>query len=118
MEHFHRMGFPTSKNEEWKYTNINPIVSKDFSFSVPVSKISKEEILERFPFVKGSVFVVIENGKVNFDASELKELQNGIEINNLKDVKNNALVQKHVSTRCRNDEGRHGSARAGSIARR
>jgi len=50
--HFNRMGFPTSKNEEWKYTPITPILSKEFSFSVPQSRITKEEIVERFPFVK------------------------------------------------------------------
>ncbi|HLG36264.1 MAG TPA: Fe-S cluster assembly protein SufD [Bacteroidia bacterium] len=97
MAHFSRLGFPTPKNEEWKYTNISPIVNHDFSLVMPDSKISKEEILWRFPFVRDSVFVVTENGKINSEASNLKNLPAGIEIKNLRDVKNLPLVQKHFN---------------------
>jgi hypothetical protein len=38
MKHFSRLGFPTTKNEEWKYTNISPIVNHDFAFVIPDSK--------------------------------------------------------------------------------
>ncbi len=97
IEHFFRLGFPTSKNEEWKYTNIAPIVSKDFSFSIPETKISKEEILQKFPFVKDSVLIVIENGKWNKNISELKNLPAKIEIKNLHEAKDNPFVQKHFN---------------------
>lgn len=97
MEHFNRLGFPDSKNEEWKYTNINSIVTKKFSFSVADVKISKEEILQRFPFVKDSIFIVIENGRWNLNASDIQNLPAGIEIKNLSEAKNNPLVQKHFN---------------------
>src|SRR4051812_35425560 len=72
IKHFSRLGFPTTKNEEWRYTNISPILNKDFSFLVSDFKISKEEILKRFPFLKDSVFLVTENGKLNSEISNLK----------------------------------------------
>ena len=97
MKNFHRLGFPTSKNEEWKYTNIAPIVTKDFSFSIPDSKISKEEILQRFPFVKDALLVVFENGILNAGASDFSNLPAGIEIHSLRDAKNNELVKKHFN---------------------
>ncbi len=97
MEHFYRLGFPTSKNEEWKYTNIAPIASRNFSFSVPETKNSKEEILQQFPFVKNSIVVVIENGRWNKDASEIKALPAGVEIKSLRDSKNDSVVQKHFN---------------------
>src|SRR5258706_600845 len=48
IQHFSRLGFPTTKNEEWRYTNISPILNKDFSFLISDLKISKEEILKKF----------------------------------------------------------------------
>ena len=32
IKRFETLGFPTTKNEEWKYTNINPILNKEFDF--------------------------------------------------------------------------------------
>jgi Fe-S cluster assembly protein SufD len=91
------LGFPTTKNEEWRYTNISPILHKDFSFLVSDLKISKEKILNRFPFLENSVFVVIENGKLNPEISDLKNLPAGIEIKNLREAKNVPLVKKHFN---------------------
>ena len=82
--HFSRLGFPTHKNEEWRYTNISPLLAKEFSFATPSAKIPKEEILNRFPFLSSSFFVVIENGKINSSASLLNNLPSGIEIKNLR----------------------------------
>ena len=97
IDNFARLGFPTPKNEEWKYTNIAPILSKDFSFAIPDFKTSREEILKLFPFIRDSIFVVVENGKINLEVSGLKNLPTGIEIKNLRDAKNLPLVQKHFN---------------------
>jgi Fe-S cluster assembly protein SufD len=97
MEHFNRLGFPTLKNEEWKYTNIAPILSKKFSFSLPQQNTSKEEILQRFPFAKNSIVVVMENGKLNTSASDMGNLPEGMEIKNLSDAKNDAGVINHFN---------------------
>ena len=31
MARFEEVGFPTIKDEEWKYTNVAPIIKKDFT---------------------------------------------------------------------------------------
>ena len=97
MNHFNRLGFPTIKNEEWKYTNIIPILKKDFSFLFPEAKIAREEILQIFPFIKDGILVVIENGKLNPEISDLKNNQNGIDIKKLSEIKNNPLVKNHYN---------------------
>lgn len=97
LAHFSRMGFPTSKNEEWKYTGIAPIISKDFSFSVPENKTSSKEILQRFPFVKGSVLIVLENGKINREASDLSATPAGLLIKSLGEAKNIEEVKTHYN---------------------
>ena len=95
MEHFNRLGFPSTKNEEWKYTNIAPIVNKTFQASKTLLQITKDEVLKRFPFLNNSFFAVIENGRMNLAASELSHLPSDIEIINLREAKNISAVQKH-----------------------
>jgi len=97
IQHFSRLGFPTTKNEEWRYTNISPILNKNFRFLISDLKISKEEILKRFPFLKDSIYIVAENGRLNTEISNLKNLPEGIEIKNLRDVKNLPLVKRHFN---------------------
>ena len=41
---FSQMQFPTKRHEEWKYTNINPIVEKSYSISQQTTSISQEQI--------------------------------------------------------------------------
>ncbi|QHT67589.1 Fe-S cluster assembly protein SufD [Rhodocytophaga rosea] len=33
IRHFDRLGFPTTKNEEWKYTDVKNLLKKDFDFT-------------------------------------------------------------------------------------
>ncbi len=46
---FSLLGFPTPKDEDWKYTNVSKISNLDFEISDPVSSES-HEALERFNF--------------------------------------------------------------------
>jgi Fe-S cluster assembly protein SufD len=97
MQHFSRLGLPTSKNEEWKYTSLAPILSKDFSFSIPRHSISRKEIEARFPFVAGAILVVLENGRISPDASDVSSPSGGLEIKNLGEAKDMPAVQQHYN---------------------
>ena len=46
MERFSAAGFPTTRNEEWKYTSVLPITKIDFRNSTPTDKfkLTKEDI--------------------------------------------------------------------------
>src|SRR5687768_12628232 len=33
IRHFDRLGFPTTKNEEWKYTDVKNLLKKEFDFT-------------------------------------------------------------------------------------
>ncbi len=39
MAHFERSGFPTSKDEEWRFTNVAPIASRAFRPTIALSKV-------------------------------------------------------------------------------
>jgi len=68
-----------------------------FSFSIPENKIIKEEIVRRFPFVKDAVTVVLENGKINREASDLNNIPAGIEVKTLGEAKHLPEVQAHYN---------------------
>jgi Fe-S cluster assembly protein SufD len=53
ISYFAEVGFPTPKNEEWKYTNVAAAVSREWSIQSPKSQIQNEkeiELLEAFNF--------------------------------------------------------------------
>ena len=41
---FLNKGFPTTKNEEWKFSSLKKIISHDFTIEEKGLKLSKEEI--------------------------------------------------------------------------
>jgi Fe-S cluster assembly protein SufD len=47
IEHFARLGFPTTRLEEWKYTNLQPLLNYRFLFFENGKKISAATI-EKF----------------------------------------------------------------------
>jgi len=50
ISHFARLGFPTTKHEEWKYTSVAPIVQIPFAPAPYAQKGFSAEALERIPF--------------------------------------------------------------------
>jgi Fe-S cluster assembly protein SufD len=46
MERLKQDGFPTIRNEEWKYTNLQPLLKKEFELKASNSTIAIEEINE------------------------------------------------------------------------
>jgi Fe-S cluster assembly protein SufD len=44
LSHFLNNGFPTNKDEEWKYTSLKQLISNDFVIEAEGEKISKDEL--------------------------------------------------------------------------
>ena len=44
LKSFFKTGFPTTKNEEWKYTSLKRIVSKNYSVDCVGKNVTDEEI--------------------------------------------------------------------------
>ncbi len=75
IEEFNQKGFPTTKNEEWKYTNVNPVLNYNFipsRFAKDFS-IDKKEIQKYL--IEGVEFnlIVFVNGVYNKEFSSVKE---------------------------------------------
>lgn len=76
MESFQELGFPSVKDEEWKYTNVAPIARIDFKPATPTAS-SGFEVAEvgvfGFPETKESQLVFV-NGVLRSDLSSLTGL--------------------------------------------
>jgi Fe-S cluster assembly protein SufD len=88
---FKSLGFPSIKNEEWKYTNILPFLKDDYELDVIQHDLSSEEFDKTAKLVaahldevqhslkgeqKGAYRLVTVNGKINKELSVLPETLN------------------------------------------
>lgn len=46
-EQFSALGFPTTKNEEWKYLNLNGVLAKDYQLNAPFNQQSVADLLQK-----------------------------------------------------------------------
>ncbi len=98
IDSFERLGFPTMRDEYWKYTNVTPIAQTEFQL-VPEASSLKPDQIE--PFLFGSpnwprlVFV---NGHFSKDLSQVKKIS-GLALMNLNEalVKNPEAAKPHLS---------------------
>lgn len=76
---FETLEFPTKKNEEWKYTNISPILNHEFIPS-PLTKTNVDKfLLEKYliPNLEVHLLIFI-NGIYNKELSKINDLENGV----------------------------------------
>lgn len=85
---FKQSGFPTIKNEEWRFTNVVPFLKEPYELEVVLEKLSKEEFEKTAALVamhlnqvqhslkgehKGAYRLVTVNGKINIELSVLPD---------------------------------------------
>ncbi|AWU45158.1 Fe-S cluster assembly protein SufD [Blattabacterium punctulatus] len=68
---FKKNGFPSSKNEEWRETNINLILNQDYKIFSKRKKNLEYQKIEKMVFIKekNSFILVFIDGEYNFDLS-------------------------------------------------
>ena len=92
IEKFKSMEFPTLKDEEWKYTNVKPVLSKNFTplLGTGYNKIDRE-LLNKILYDKFDYhLIVFVNGNFSPELSDLTSVPGSVIIDSL----NNLLVQK------------------------
>ena len=99
LNRFSQLEFPTQKDEEWKYTNISPLLKHNFVPSSEKVSVGKE-------FVKSKLFdetalnlIVFVNGYFADEHSDLENLPRGVVAGSLSEaIKNNSpLIEKHFT---------------------
>ncbi|MBC8145118.1 MAG: Fe-S cluster assembly protein SufD [bacterium] len=97
IEHFADSRFPTTRDEEWRFTSVAPIVQAQFSTSHDRIEISPEKVL---PFLAGSrewsrlVFV---DGILSKDLSKINPAWERATVSNIVDAAaNGSNVEEHL----------------------
>jgi Fe-S cluster assembly protein SufD len=75
---FETLGFPTAKNEEWKYTNVAGLLGNKFDVSTDEFHLGKNDVQQFISEEANSIFLVFENGKLNKKLSQLSALPAGV----------------------------------------
>ena len=87
LDTYKQSGFPAPKDEEYKYTNIAKAFASHIS-SVETSDIelTKEDVQKHFISKLKAINLVFVNGELNSSLSDLKDLPDGLIIENINDA--------------------------------
>jgi Fe-S cluster assembly protein SufD len=78
---FAALGFPTVREEEWRFTNVAPIASKEFRTAGPVA-VSMDQI-DSLPYGQSPYRLVLVNGRFSAELSRLHDLPHGVRAGSL-----------------------------------
>jgi len=97
---FEKLGLPTSKSEEYKYTNISKALDKVFGEQIvaPEPNVNKEEIDSILPENLNANLIIILNGKYSPDYSNIEAVQ-GLSVMGFNQAKrSDENILKHISS--------------------
>ncbi len=83
IEQLETVGFPTLKTEDWKYTNVLPIIKNNFTPVVEETLSAPASVKDSF-FDLDSYRIVFYNGTVQKSLSDISDLPKGVIVENLK----------------------------------
>jgi Fe-S cluster assembly protein SufD len=83
---FAALGFPTPHQEEWKYTNVEPVVSRQFGFANGEGTFAGADILSRVFVEAGAPRLVFVNGVYAPALSSVQGLPSGVCLANLSEL--------------------------------
>lgn len=97
LEEFSKLPVPSIKDEEWKYTNISPLLKHNF-ISAKKANVNSERI-NKFLFdqLEHSLMVFV-NGYFAPELSRLEDIPNGVKVSSLNEElkNNNPIVSKNL----------------------
>jgi len=96
IEQFEKLGFPTTKHEEWRFTNISPLTRIQFTpaYQVEAQEISEEQFNKISIKRLNGIKLIFINGKYSEKLSD-KSFPKGIEISSLAHILQNENTSLH-----------------------
>lgn len=86
---FEKLGFPTTKHEEWKYTNLKSITDKTFQSTCEIKSLVNELFIASIESKLTANFLVFVNGSLVNELSKIIEQDNNIVISNIAAARTN-----------------------------
>ena len=96
MQRFKQEGFPTIQNEEWKYTNLLPLLKKEYQTHTSKGHLNKNDLKEFLLTNTDSYKLVFVNGLLSEELSTLKN--NQFSIASLKQNHLPDIIKKYWNT--------------------
>ena len=96
-EIFQKLGFPTTRHEEWKYTNLAGVLKTNLRIAHAEEPLLLDKTSVDSHIGNAEHVIVIENGRFNESASTLNTLPAGITIASLTELKNDARIAAHLA---------------------
>lgn len=108
MARFAELGFPTLKDEDWRFTNVAPIAKLPFRPALELAQHGlTPDTLTRYAFagLRGTRLVFV-NGHFSPELSSLAPQPEGVKISSLKQalLSDAALVEEHLFRHARTDD--------------
>ena len=103
---FDKLGFPTSKNEAWKYTSVEPIWSQSFiDANGEVRTVNAKDIWSRSLVDDNSCRLVFINGVYAPEFSQLRKLPAGVRVQSLTEMlrQNDGFLSTHLGRYTRHE---------------
>lgn len=94
-ERFQREGFPTVKNEEWKYTNLHPLINSTYVLNAPVDVNAVDTRNADIPGLDAHRVVLV-NGQYVLAFSSFED-EIGLVIKPISEAHTEANFQKHYA---------------------
>ncbi len=103
---FTELGFPTTKHEEWQYTNIAPIAEAEFERMETDTASGSIDDIAPFNFGACAATLVFMNGKFAPHLSAVGNLHEGIRARSLADAlsSDDPLITRHLARHAKFDE--------------
>ena len=104
LKQFAELEFPSLKNEDWKYTNIEPIINLNFESDTEAPALSSKDI-EAFKIEDMAAQLVFVNGQYVPALSRIDSNIKGVAIKNLSAVlsENNERITAHIRSQLKNN---------------
>jgi len=83
---FASLGFPTTRDEDWRFTSVSPIANAEFSPTPPTAGALTEQDLAPFVYANAAHRLVVVNGRVAPELSRVTGLPTGVRFGSLADA--------------------------------
>ena len=80
---FGRLGFPTTRQEQWRFTSVKPIAEQDFALAPSGRTVPIEQLDPFFVPIDGAARLVFVDGSLAPDLSYLPSLPDGVVVQGL-----------------------------------
>lgn len=98
--YFKLLGFPNRKLEDWRFTNVNPIIANNYNQGFDVKSQLSENGLKKFliPGLKGNIIIFI-NGKYSEKHSDIITAKDKAVITTIREAQKNSreIIEKYFA---------------------